>query len=119
MAIRQRDLSYRLAQPERAQLLPDVDVQAVEEFLQYTAPHDRATVLSMFSRPEPGQSWHAQIVAPATEDPLAKELLERIWAPTWEALGPEQVETADLGLPGRELARKRLALRQKLPSSKQ
>jgi hypothetical protein len=119
MMIRQRDPNYRLAPNLRAQLVRDIDGDAVEELLQYTAPQDRPTVLSMFSRPEPGQSWRAQIVAPGSDDPIVKDLLERIWAPTWEALGPEQIETADLALPGRELARKRLALRKKPSSSKQ
>jgi hypothetical protein len=41
-------------------------------------------------------------------------LLAEVWAPTWEAMGPEAIEKDDYNkLPGREIARVRLGLNKK------
>jgi hypothetical protein len=106
----------RLTASERANLVSHIDVDALERLLHYVAPEERGHLLHAFTRPPPNQSF--QMIAVIGGDPernaAMNALLAEIWAPMWEAMGREAIESdEDYKLPGREIARERLGLNKK------
>jgi hypothetical protein len=111
MATRSTDAAFRLTAEQRAKLIPNIDVDALERLLQRTSSAERTFLLHMFTQPEPGESY--RIMGNHGGDATTNALLDEIWAPTWVALGAEAIENSDSKLPGRELARARLGLKRK------
>lgn len=108
--------SFVLTAKERSRLVPNINVDALQRFLQIAAAssEERAALLQMFST-QPGQNTSFQLVGATHVDPQLKSLLDEIWAPTWEAWGPDAIARSESKLPGREIAKARLAA--KKPSS--
>ena len=108
MPTHEPDLTVKLTGEQRAKLIDGIDHDALERFLQ-TLPADlRSTVLTAFTKAEPGKKGNAQIVAMIGFDDT---LLADVWAPTWEAMGAEAIDRTvpyEFELPGREIARERL-----------
>jgi hypothetical protein len=106
----------RLTENERADLISHIDVDALERLLHYFASDERDQMLRVFSTPTPGQSFQMiKVIGGEPERNAAMNaLLAEVWAPTWEAMGPEAIEKDDYNkLPGREIARARLGLNKK------
>lgn len=100
----------RLSAAQRSKLIPDIDVDALERFLQHVAitGEDRDALLKVFMQSKPNTSF--QLLGTADADPTIKALLDEVWAPTWIKLGPDAIANSDSRLPGRELARAKLRL---------
>jgi hypothetical protein len=100
----------RLSAAQRAKLVPDIDVDALERFLQHvaTTSEDRDALLRTFTQGKPNRS--VQLLGTADDDPTIRALLDEVWAPTWIKLGPDAIAHSDSRLPGRELARAKLRL---------
>jgi hypothetical protein len=108
---------FLLTAEQRSRLVPNINVDALQRFLEIAGKNaeERNVLLQLFSE-HPGQNASFQLVGTVAANPQIKALLEEIWAPTWEAWGPDAVEHSDATLPGREIARAKLAGK-KLPSS--
>lgn len=114
------DLTPRfvLTPEQRSRLVPNINVESLQRFIQIAGKNaeERNALLQLFSQ-VPGQNQSFQMVGPVT-DPTLKALLDEIYAPTWEAWGADAIAHSESKLPGRELARAKLAAR-KLPSSRE
>jgi hypothetical protein len=109
---------FALTPEQRARLVPNINVDSLERFLQLAASdvEERNTLAQLFMQAA-GTNKAFHIVGPAVSDPKLKALLDEIYAPTWEAWGAEAIANSDSRLPGRELARAKLMARS-LQSSK-
>ena len=108
---------FLLTAEQRSRLVPNINVEALQRFreLAGTNAEERTAFLQLFSQHR-GQNASFQLVGAVAANPQIKALLDEIWAPTWEAWGPEAIEHSDATLPGREIARAKLA-GNRLPSS--
>ena len=97
------DTTFRLRPEQRARLISDINVDALEKLLQHVPPEGRGHLLSMFTQTEPGSNQQFQLTRIVGGDSTMNALLAEIWAPTWEAWGLEAIENAESSLPGREL----------------
>ncbi|MEO7085331.1 MAG: hypothetical protein ABI442_13650 [Gemmatimonadaceae bacterium] len=99
-----------LTPEQRSRLVPNIDVEALQRFLESasTNPEERNFLLQLFTQ-QPGQNTSFQPIGPPGADPSIIALLGEVWAPTWEAWGADAIEHSDSRLPGREIARARLA----------
>jgi hypothetical protein len=92
----------------REQLARQFDVDALEELLGTMPVEERTRVLESFGVvPDAGPHIETKQVSimVGSSDPARQALLDRIWAPFWDTLPPESLDSADLPYPGRELAR--------------
>jgi hypothetical protein len=104
------DPAYRLSEADRAKLLPDFDVEALERLLGMTRPERRQDILKYFQVRENGERLgHLG----GLEDPELQKVLEEVWAPLWDAVGATDadIEANLYGWPGRDVARQRRAAR--------
>jgi len=111
MASNKPDPTFRLAAEQRANLIPNINVEALEQLLRYVPPEARGHLLDLFTQAQHGQNQQFQLTRIVGGDSTMNALLAEIWAPTWEAWGLDAIETAESPLPGRELARARLSVR--------
>jgi hypothetical protein len=111
---------FVLTAEQRSRLIPNIDVDALQRFLQIAAQTDegRLGLLQMFSQ---GRNQGFEIIGTVGEptgNSALKALLDEIYAPTWEAMGVDEIARSDSPLPGRELAKARLLAKKRAPSDK-
>jgi hypothetical protein len=114
MSPNQSEPEFRLSKAHRATLKPGIDTDALEQLLQRMPADAREQILATFQQPVPGSGMSITPIGIVGDDEV-QELLARVWAPSWEALGLEQIDKVDLGLPGREIAKTRLLAKQTTP----
>lgn len=115
------DPSYRLAENDRAKLLPDLDAQALEVLLQHAPVSLRAPILASVVGRDISRAISAETGADGVyrehhpdvveltriSDPQLQVMLERVWAPRWEKMSIQELEAQASDLPGLEAAKKR------------
>ncbi len=99
----------RLTEQQRSTLVPNIDVDALERFLDYVAKTDENREAMLWWFVHRGNQSTEIIGAATGGDSTIKTLLDEIYAPTWISMGRDAIEHSDHPLPGRELARARLA----------
>jgi len=106
---------FAITPEQRSRLVPNINVDSLERFLQIAgkSAQERDALMQFFMQ-TPGHNFY--LMGPVS-DPTLRELLDEIYAPTWEAWGADAIANSESPLPGRELARAKLMAR-KLPPSK-
>ena len=107
------DASSHLTPAQRAKVIPDYDADALERLLSMVRPDVRDELLSFFV-------WSDQPAGVGTvsrkltdlPDPQLQAVLEEVWAPYWDRLPADALDREQAHLPGRDVARRRRALRQ-------
>lgn len=107
------DQRFRLSESERAQVRPGFDSDALERLLANVVPIVRPGILKSFLQPPPGQPADLLV---QMGDPTLQPLLDEVWAPMWDHLPHDAINTETKNFPGRELARQRRAERLKRDS---
>lgn len=105
MRLAMPDASFRLTPQERARIRTGFDVDALERLLAAVVPGVRPEILEDFLIPERGSQDVSLLVRMG--DPALQPLLDEVWAPMWELMGPDAIEKETADFPGRELARQR------------
>lgn len=105
----QPDPAFALTAEQKAKIRPGFDVDALERLLAAVEPDARPMILEPFLVPPPGEPVGNII---KMGDPELQPLLDQVWAPMWEELPPEAIDTEDKDFPGREVARVRRSLEQ-------
>ncbi len=107
---------FVLTPDQRSRLVPNINVDSLQRFVQIAGKNteERNALIQLFTQ-GPGQNQSFQMIGPVS-DPILEGLLDEIYAPTWEAWGADAIAHSESRLPGRELARAKLAART-LPSS--
>ena len=100
----------------RSRLQPYFDVDALDRLIASMHPQERAFLVQNLSAPDhsglhPGSSGSHLQLPIRFSDPAQQALLEQVWAPYWEQLPAEALDSAEYLFPGRELARARRAAR--------
>ena len=100
---------FVLTPEQLSRLVPHINVDALQRFLQIAGKNaeERNTLLALFTQ-APGQNQSFQMVG-SVSDPTLEALLDEIYAPTWEAWGADAIAHSESRLPGREVARAKLA----------
>lgn len=110
MRLAQPDRSFRLAPEDRAKVMEFFDADALERLLSMVKPEVRAELLPFFQYRDPsaprGLIMHL-------DDPQLQAVLEEVWAPHWEGLPDDAIETETAPVPGREIARQRREARRR------
>lgn len=99
----QPDPTFRLSSEDRAKIRTGFDVDALERLLAVVVPEGRPMLLSAFQFPASGPSRFVVQMG----DPTLQPLLDAVWAPMWEHMPPDAIDTETAPYPGRELARHR------------
>jgi len=98
------DAKFHLSVEDRAAVRRGFDADALERLLAHLRPEVRPIVLQQFKYAPPGEFAPLLI---QMGDPSLKPLLDEVWAPMWELMPPDALETETKEFPGRELARQR------------
>jgi hypothetical protein len=96
----ERDPTYRLPDAERQRIRRRFDLDALERLLAHVAPEHREELQECFRIPdgnEVRELWHVG-------DPELQEMLEEVWAPTWDRVPLEAIEADRTPRPGKRLA---------------
>lgn len=97
------DSSFRLTPAERHSIMEGFDSDAVERLVSMVPPEARATILSRFQHPAPGQP--ARLLVRLGHPALQAEL-ERVWAPFWSKHSASEMDSEVRYLPGRAEAKR-------------
>lgn len=102
-------VDFRLTLGQTERLMPGFDVPALERLLAHVAPERRDEILSYFQKPETNTPRRGMLTR--IKDPELQAMLEEVWAPIWDHVGASdaELESNELGLPGREIAIQRRA----------
>jgi len=97
------DGTFRLTQQDRKRLRPGFDVSALEKLLGHIPASRRGELLSYFLRPETSEIRELWYIG----DPVLQELLEEVWAPTWDRVPDSEIAADTSQRPGKGLALQR------------
>lgn len=96
----ERDPTYRLPESERRRLRRRFDLDALETLLAHVAPEHREKILECFRIPENDEVRELWQVG----DPELQQMLEEVWAPMWDRVPLNVIESDETHRPGKRLA---------------
>jgi len=109
------DPEFKLTPEERASIREGFDADALERLLAAVEADVRPIILHDFQPPAPGELEPGEFMTPPTRlgDPALQPLLDEVWVTAWERFAPDLLDSDEMNYPGKALAKRRRAARQR------